>query len=242
MKSTLTSLALLAPALFAASAGAAYKCVDDKGLTRIGDTPPEQCANVVMYEVTSRGSVVRRIEPSLTPEQVKAKADELERKKENDKVANEQKRKDLALLATFSSENEFDTVRERTIEPLKGRIKSAHDRQAAIDKRLKELEDEMEFYKAGKSKGRTPDGKVKAAPEAPPMLVGELQRLKAERETLNRNVVGYDRDIAAIKGKFDTDKKRWMALKAGGGAAEPAAATASASAPAPATPPARKAN
>jgi len=81
MKTTINRLALAMAMVFATCAGAAYKCVDDKGFTRIGDTPPEQCANVVMYEVTSRGTVVRRIDPSLTPDQVKAKAAEVERKK-----------------------------------------------------------------------------------------------------------------------------------------------------------------
>lgn len=224
MKTTINRLALAMAMVFATCAGAAYKCVDDKGFTRIGDTPPEQCANVVMYEVTSRGTVVRRIDPSLTPDQVKAKAAEVERKKEADKIANEQKRKDLALLATYSAEGEFDTVRDRTIDPIKSRIRNANDRLAAIDKRLKDLEDEMEFYKAGKSKGKTKDGKEKPAPQAPPMLVGEMQRLRTEREGINRNLAGYDRDIAAIKGKFAADKKRWLTLKAGGGAAEPAPA------------------
>jgi hypothetical protein len=250
MKTTIRTLGLATSMLFAASAGAAYKCVDEKGFTRFGDTPPEQCGNVVMYEVSTSGSVIRRIEPSLTPDQVKAKDDEVERRKESDKVANEQKRKDLALLATFSSEGEFDTVRDRNIDPLKSRIQSSNDRLTAIDKRLKELDDEMEFYKSGKSKGKPRDGKEKAAPEAPPMLVAELQRLKHERETVTKNLVGYDKEIAALKSKFDIDKKRWIALKSGAPSGEAAGqpAPAAESKPEPKTaakaerPPARKAN
>lgn len=213
------------PVLLATSAGAAYKCVDEKGRTRIGDTPPEQCSNVVMFEVSRSGAILRRIEPSLTPEQVKARADEAERKKEADKAANEQKRKDLALLATYSTESEFDTVRERTIEPLRGRIKNANDRMAAIEKRLGELDDEMEFYKAGKSKGKDRDGKEKPAPQPPPMLVGELQRLKAEKESIIRNLASTDKEIAAINARSEVDKKRWLALKFRTSDAVPAAVT-----------------
>jgi chromosome segregation ATPase len=197
------------------NAMAVFRCVDDKGVTRIGDTPPDQCYNVVMYEVSTTGMVLRRIEPSLTPEQVRAKNDEVERRKEADKVAYEQKRKDLALLATYSAEAEIDMTRDRNIEPLNGRIKSAQDRIVAIDKRTTELNEEMEFYKAGKSKLKTKDGKEKAAPEAPSMLTGELQRLKHERDTLTKNVTGYEREIIAMKSKYDTDKKRWLALKSG---------------------------
>ena len=215
MKTITRILGIAVPMLFAGSAAAVYKCVDEKGVTRIGDTPPDQCANVPMYEVSTSGTVLRKIEPSLTPDQVKARADEVEKKKEAEKALNEQKRKDLALLATYSTDTEFDTVRDRTIEPINGRIRSANDRLAAIDKRQKELDDEMEFYKAGKSKGKDKDGKARAAPEAPAMLVGELARLKHERETINRALAGYDKEIAGIKAKFDVDKKRWIALKSG---------------------------
>jgi hypothetical protein len=215
MKTTIRLLCLAVPALVSLNAMAVFRCVDDKGVTRIGDTPPEQCYNVVMFEVSTSGTILRRIDPSLTPEQVKARADDAERRKDADKASYEQKRKDLALLATYSVEGEIDMTRDRNIEPLNGRIKSAQDRTVAIDKRVADLNDEMEFYKAGKSKGKTKDGKEKGAPEAPPMLTGELQRLKQERETLAKNITGYEREIAAMKSKYDNDKKRWIALKSG---------------------------
>jgi hypothetical protein len=46
------------------TAQAAFKCVDDKGKSHFQDTPPAACANVVIYEVSSQGSVIRRIEPT----------------------------------------------------------------------------------------------------------------------------------------------------------------------------------
>jgi chromosome segregation ATPase len=209
------TLCLATTVLFTASAGAAFKCVDEKGLTHVGDTPPDPCANVVMYEVTRSGAVIRKIEPSLTPEQVKARVEAEGRRKESEKVANEQKRKDLALLATFSSEAEFDLVRDRTIEPINGRIKSAQERVAAIDKRVKELDDEMEFYKAGKSSKST----AKKAVEAPSNLTAEIDRLKAEKQNLAKGVTSSEREIVELRKKFDVDKKRWLALKTAGGAA-----------------------
>jgi uncharacterized small protein (DUF1192 family) len=215
MRTTMKTLCLATAVLFTASAGAAFKCVDEKGLTHVGDTPPDPCANVVMYEVTRSGAVIRKIEPSLTPEQVKARVEAEERKKESEKAANEQKRKDLALLATFSSEAEFDVVRDRTIEPINGRIKSAQERVVAIDKRVKELDDEMEFYKAGKSSKST----SKKAVEAPSNLTAEIDRLKAEKQNLAKGVTSSEREIVELRKKFDLDKKRWLALKTAGGAA-----------------------
>jgi chromosome segregation ATPase len=198
-------LLLLLVASFAPAAGAAFKCVDEKGITHFGDTPPAGCDNVVMYEVSRTGTVLRKIEPSLTPEQIKAKQDEFERVKASLKTEGAQKRKDQALINTFSSEREFDVARDRNIEPLTSRIKSAEERIKAVDKRAKELEEEMEFYKAGKSKAKSA--------EAPATLTGDLQRVKAERVTLVANIARYEKEIEQVRQKFEVDKQRWVALK-----------------------------
>src|SRR3954463_13791545 len=105
---TMKKAIFLAALLHAPFAGAAYKCVDDKGLTRIGDTPPEQCANVVMYEIKPNGAVIRRIDPTPTPEQVKQLREEAARKRAADKLAATEKRRDEALLFTYATENEFE--------------------------------------------------------------------------------------------------------------------------------------
>src|SRR6187549_1739496 len=141
---------LLAFALAAPAAHAAFRCTDEKGRTHVGDTPPPGCANVVMYEVTRGGVVIRKIDPSLTEEQVKARAEAEEKARIAEKIAAEQKRKDTALLATFANEKEFDVARDRNIEPLKARITQSEERSKEIDKRVKVVKEEMEFYTAGK--------------------------------------------------------------------------------------------
>jgi hypothetical protein len=198
-------LCLLLAVSFAPAAGAAFRCVDEKGLTHIGDTPPAGCANVVMYETSPSGMTLRKIDPTPTPEQLKAKQDELDRMRDSAKGQAEQKRKDTALLNTFSGEKEFDVVRDRNIEPLRGRIKSAEERIKAVEKRQKEIEEEMEFYKAGKSKARS------LAP--PAQLSADLARVSGEQATLKANIVRYEAEIEQLKARFDADKKRWMALK-----------------------------
>ena len=205
MKRTCLLLATLA----ATSAGAAYKCVDEKGKTHIGDTPPAACANVMMYEISRSGAVLRKIEPSLTPEQLQQKQVDDARKLEAERVAAEQKRLDTALLQTFSSEKEFDVVRDRNIEPLNSRIKNAQERIVAVEKRMKEVDEEMEFYKAGKK------SRDKKANEAPKPLLDEIERLKNEKATLQKGIASSEKEITDLRAKFDVDKKRWVALKRG---------------------------
>lgn len=193
---------------FAPAAFAAYKCVDEKGVTRIGETPPDECGNVPLQEIRG-GQVIRTIPPSLTPEQVKAQQEAAEKTRQAQKEAAEQQRKDLALLNTYASENEIDMTRDRNVEPINARIKIANERIAAVDKRTKEIEEEMEFYKAGKS-----DKKGKgAAKDTPEQLKADLDRVKKERVTLEKQIVGYQKEIEQVKAKYDLDRKRWLALK-----------------------------
>src|SRR6186997_3249602 len=102
---------LVTLAALSAPASAAFRCVDEKGRTHIGDTPPAGCANVVMYEVTRGGTVIRTIQPTMTEEQVKARADAEEQARVAERAGAEQKRKDMALLSTYANEKEFDVAR-----------------------------------------------------------------------------------------------------------------------------------
>ena len=225
-------IGLLLIACFTPAAFAAYKCVDEKGVTRVGDTPPPECANVVMYETSRSGQVIKKIDPTPTAEQVKARRDEVDRKAAADKAAAEQKRKDMALLNTFSAEKEFDVTRDRQIEPIQGRMKQATERIAAIDKRQKAIDEEMEFYKAGKKKAAG----AKAL-EPPHNLVSEHERLWHEKKMLEASVAKGEQEIEQLKVRFDVDKKRWVALKAAEGKLP---ATTSTAAPAPSGTPVKK--
>jgi len=210
MRGTILLVAVLA---LVPSANAAYKCVDENGRTHFGDTPPPGCANVTLFEVTPGGAVRRRIEPTPTPEQLKAREDEAKRQREAEHAAAILKRNDDALLSTFGSEREFDTARDRNIEPINSRIRSARERIQAVDQRLAKIGEEMEFYTTGRSHS--------AKGEVPASLTAEQERLRHEKQGLEGSIAGYERDIVAQREKFDTDRKRWLELKAASGRIEP---------------------
>lgn len=201
-------LLFLCLALGAGDAGAAFRCVDEKGTTHIGDTPPAACAKVPMYEISRSGAVLRKIDPTPTAEELKVKEAEAAERKEREKLAAEQRRKDMALLNTYSKPEEFDTARDRNIEPVQGRIKSAQERIVAVDKRAQELADEMEFYRAGKSKTKKNETR-----EVPPQLAADHERVLAERAALTKSIAGYEKEMVEIRQKFDADKRRWVELK-----------------------------
>jgi len=204
------TMAAIVALLFVSSAGATYKCVDEQGHTLIGETPPDGCAHVMLYEMSRSGNVIRRIEPTPTPEQARQREEESRQRREAEKRAADQERRDKALLATFASEKEFDVARDRNIEPLTGRIRSSQDRIQEIDKRLAKLDESEEFFKSGKAKG-----KGGAEGEVPHYILAERERHLKEKQALLSSIAASEKEIVAQRERFDRDKKRWVELRSG---------------------------
>jgi hypothetical protein len=222
-------LAVLAILAASPAFGATFKCTDEKGVTHYGDTMPPQCAKTPVLEVQKTGTTVKRFDAQMTPEQLKAKQDEEKRKSDEAKAAAEAKRKDMALLNTYSSERDFEVAKQRNIEPIEARIKSAQDRIVKVDKRTKDLEDEMEFYTAGKSKT--------AKERKPPIqLVTDLERSRNEKAALVTSIDRYEKEIEQVKARYEADRKRWLELRRSGASSESPGANMEAAAKAPVAP------
>lgn len=208
------TLALLLIALHAPLASAVFKCVDDKGHVLFGDTPPSACGNVPIYELSPSGNVLRRIDPTPTPQQEQLMREERERKQKEARLAAEQRRKDMALLNTYASANEFDVARDRNIEPVQGRISAAQERIKELDQREAQITAQVATYEDKTDK----EGK---SVDPPVWLTDELSRVRGERTSLNAAIGRYQKEVADLRKRYDTDKKRWLALRAAGGSLPP---------------------
>jgi chromosome segregation ATPase len=225
------TIALLVIALHAPLCAAVYRCVDEKGNTIFGDTPPTACAgNAPIYELSKAGRVLRKIDAPLTPEQLRERAAEEERRKAEKEAIADQKRKDVALLSSYGNPREFDVARDRNIEPVTGRIAAAEQRIKELDKREKELKEQMEFYKGGKSK-RTKEASP-ADDQTGSWFRAEIDRVHKDRTVLADSIARYKKEIVELNAKYDADKKRWIALKEGGGTIRAEAHPETVSAPA----------
>jgi chromosome segregation ATPase len=203
-------------ALYVPAASAVYKCTDEKGLTLFGDTPPAGCGNVPIYEIGPGGHVVRRLDPTPTPEQVKERALEEARAKKAALAAAEQKRKDMALLNSYSSAEEFDVARDRNIEPVAGRIASARDRMTELDKREEEINERMAALREEAKSKKGADEPF----EPPAWLSANLERVHKERSSITTGIARYRKEIDELRAKYESDKQRWMMLKANKGILE----------------------
>ena len=208
MKFLLFVAAFTAIQLAAGPAHATYKCVDEKGITHYGDIMPWQCEKKAVVEMSTQGSVVRKIDAPLTPEQLKAIDDNRVRDKAKADLVAAQKLRDNALISTYGAEREFDVARDKDIANLDSRRQTLAARTSDIDKLLAKLDNDMEFYQAGKSK----TSKVK---EAPPQLVQDQKRAAADAAGIRAELERIDKGKVEIAARYDAEKARWKRLKGG---------------------------
>src|SRR4030066_836989 len=122
-----------------------YKGVDDKGTTHYGETIPPEYANKDRTELNKAGRVVDKKEV-LTPEERRAKELEDARKREDEEAAVEQKRRDKALLNTYSSVKEIDLARTRNLQQVEARLNSINSQLKMAGDNLAGLQKEADGY------------------------------------------------------------------------------------------------
>ena len=156
----------LSCAVLCLPAQATFKCVDDRGVTHYGDIMPWQCAKTPVSEVSGSGTVLKRHAAPLTPEQLAAREAQAIKDKEAKRLADELKIKDAALLASYSTEKDFDISRDRELLQLETRLANQKNRIADLDATVQKRKDDLEFYKSGRVKKV-----IKVDPKNPPKPV-----------------------------------------------------------------------
>ncbi|MDE2583811.1 MAG: hypothetical protein KGN39_00310 [Betaproteobacteria bacterium] len=194
-------IGLLALSIGSAQAGKLF-CCEVNGQKTCGDILPAQCAVRGYTEINKQGVAVRQVAPPLTPEQQAQKEAEEQRKKEAEAALKEQKRKDMALLNTYSSEKDIDLRRAQAEQDVDAQIKQHENKLADAQKRLKKLKDEAEFYKKG---------------NLPPDLNKHLRDTEYDIKSLGELIEARQKDLVAVRARFDADKQRYIELTRGAG-------------------------
>lgn len=175
-----------------------YKWVDDQGTTHYGETIPPEYADKDRAELNKAGRVVKKKEV-LTPEERLAKEQADIQKREAAEAALEQKRRDKALLNTYSSEKEIDLARKRNLQQIEARINS-------INSQLKMANDNLLNHR------KEADGLTKSGKRIPPSLQDDLQESQARLAKLQQDMEKADTEKAALNARYDADKARYKEL------------------------------
>jgi hypothetical protein len=172
-----------------------YVCTTPGGRTLTGDAPPPECGNVVIRELNRDGSVKRVIEPPLTPEQKKARELEEKKRHEREMAAQEQMRKDRALLETYASEEEIEASRDRTLASRQALIERANQQLKQFKVDRKHLDDEGEFY----VKRQMPDKLKRAMADNAAMQQQQLHAIDDIRAEMQRINDRYDSELQRFR-------------------------------------------
>ncbi|MEO7499002.1 MAG: DUF4124 domain-containing protein [Casimicrobiaceae bacterium] len=194
----LVALALALVALRDAHAGT-YKWTDEKGVVHYADKMPPDAVNRANSQIDAQGITYRRTEAALSPEQVRARYGDAEKQRQVLRDGEAAKRRDNALVATYSKEQDIDLARARALATIDGQLQSARVYVAQLTKRQQDL---LEKKIAAGSKG------------AAPAAERELESIEAELAKTNAFVAFKRNESVTAAAKYDADKQRWRELVA----------------------------
>ena len=192
-------VALVIGMTFSLSAAAKmYKWVDDNGTTHYGETIPPEYANKDRAELNKAGRVVDKKEV-LTPEERRAKELEDIKKREDEEAAVEQKRRDKALLNTYSSVKEIDLARTRNLQQVEARLNSISSQLKMAGDNLTGLQKEA-------------DGYTSTSKKIPASLQEDLQESQARLTKLKQDMEKSKAEKATVEARYDAEKTRYKEL------------------------------
>ncbi len=176
-----------------------YKWVDDQGVVHYSDKAPPDVPPKGESVLDKQGREVKKIDPPLSPAQVKAKEEDDERQRAQVKVKEDQARRDRALMQSYTSEDEIDIARTRAIATIDSQIKSAQTYTADLTSRQQSIAKQKAKY-SGKP--------------IPAELDHESAAVDAELSRQAILIRQKQEELGLATTKYDTIKQRWHEIMA----------------------------
>jgi len=192
-------VALLAGIAFSLPAAAKmYKWVDDQGVTHYGETIPPEYAGKDRTELNKTGRAVKKDEV-LSPEERQAKAETDAKKRADAEAALESKRRDKALINTYSSSAEIDLARSRNLQQVDARVNGVGAQVKIVNDSLLGLQKEAAGYQ-------------QAGKKLPKSLQEDLDETQARLSKLQQDLDKAKAEKSAMEARYDADKARYKEL------------------------------
>jgi hypothetical protein len=193
----------MAMSSFAYAEGRIVKWVDEKGITHYGDTVPPQYSGRDTSEINKQGRVVKQNKVDSTSANVAATETET-------KANEEQKRHDRALLAAYTTEQEFDLARDRNLQTDDAAVQGLEQRKTSAQERLA-------------ANRKTADRFNKRKKPVPVDVSQDIKSNEAEIAKVEGQIKERQQSMQATRQRFDNDKQRFIQLKLDPNAPPPAA-------------------
>jgi len=182
-----------------------YRCVTKGGRKYYGSTIPPQCTGEPVEALSAQGMMLFRIEPPLTPEQRAAKQAEEQKaaeaeaaRRDAQKQAEVQARRDRALLQTYTDEEDIERVRQRAL---------TSNRQAAeqVEARIAQLKQRQEQFAKQAAK-------YKDANEVPEKFQQDVKAVAYDLSLQEQLLESRRREAAEINARYDEEKRKYREL------------------------------
>jgi hypothetical protein len=175
-----------------------YRCVGKDGKKYYGSTVPMPCLGQPIEQLNTSGMVVKRIDPENDEKERAAKEAAAKKKREGEAAAREATRRNTALLATYTSEQDIDDARSRALADNEKAVKDVALRIDAIKKRQAGYEKELEFYKGNN--------------QPPARLQDDIRDAEIDLQAQENLLAAKKKDASSINARYDEDKKRFREL------------------------------
>ncbi|MEO8486416.1 MAG: DUF4124 domain-containing protein [Betaproteobacteria bacterium] len=173
-----------------------YKWTDEKGAVHYTDKAPDASRGGTVLD--KQGRSVRKLMPPPTPEQLRAKEAEDERRKADAKELEITSRRDRALVSSYTTEAEIDLAKARASATFETQIQSAQAYMAQLTRRKQDID---------ARKARFGDKPI------PPQLEHESTGVDREYAKNSDLVAQKRRELATVVARYDADKARWRELR-----------------------------
>lgn len=198
MKNFSVCLILAALAFSSAVEAKLYKWVDDKGVTHYGEVIPPEYNPKNSASLNDKGRLVKKNDDADNKERLINAEDEAKKRIDHEAKL-EQRRKDAALLNTFTNEKEIDLARDRNLHQIESVINSVRSLQKTAQENLKHYQQEAEERKRANKK-------------IPASLQADITESENKLAKLQQDLVKAQEKSAAVKASYDADKLRFREL------------------------------
>jgi hypothetical protein len=175
-----------------------YRCVGKDGKKYYGSTVPVPCIGQPVEQLNTSGMVVKRVNPETDEKAREAKEVEAKKKREDEAATREAARRNSALLATYTSEQDIDEARSRALAENEKAVRDVELRIDAIKKHQATYDKELEFYKG--------DNKP------PARLQDDIRDAEIDLQAQQNLLAAKKKDAENINAKYSGDKKRYREL------------------------------
>lgn len=178
---------------------ALYKWVDAQGRTHYGDTLPPQAAGRATEVLDKQGQAIKKNAGSLSPAQREAAAAEQARLNKEAQARTEQRRRDAALLNTYTTPAEIDLARDRNLEQAALALNGNLAQLAELRARQKKLDQQAVDMTASK--------------RPLPAHIADMRRVNArELQQMEQRIMQKRQEMANTRARYDADRTRFIEL------------------------------